>query len=258
MKKVVLIGAGNVNWHLGHALLKKKYEVIQVYSRTRKSARQLASSLGCKSTTQLVKINKEADIILIAVTDDALFDVAERIRHLESKDRLFIHTSGSTSLQVLEQYFSKCGIFWPPQSIRKEIKLNIKKTPFVVVANEDSLTMMKTFANSLTKQVHCMSETQKSHLHLAAVFANNFTTHLLSLAYQECEDQNVDFQLLHPIIQETFERVSDQDPALLQTGPAIRGDHKTIKRHLKLLVGNKELKKIYSLLSKSINPKLKS
>ena len=257
MKKVALIGAGNVNWHLGHALPKKKYEAIQVFSRTRKSARELAYSLGCKSTTNLDKINKEADIIIIAVTDDALLDVATQLQYLESKERLFIHTSGSSSVQILERYFSRSGVFWPPQSIRKENKVNIKKTPFVVVANGNSLEMMKSFAYHLTKHVHFLSETQKSHLHLAAVLANNFTTHLLSLAYQECEDQGIDFQLLHPIIRETFERISDQDPALLQTGPAIRGDNKTIQSHLKLVKGNTELKKIYSLLSKSINPKIK-
>ena len=257
MKKVALIGAGNVNWHLGHALPKKKYEVVQVYSRTRKSARALASSLDCKSTTHLDKISKEAELVIIAVTDDALLNVAEQLQFLNSEDRLFVHTSGSTSVQVLENNFSKCGVFWPPQSIRKENKVNIKKTPFVVVANNDSLEMMTTFAHHLTKHVHFMSEAQKSHLHMAAVLANNFTTHLLSLAFQQCEEQGVDFHLLHPIIKETFERISDQNPALLQTGPAIRGDYKTIKRHLNLLKGNKELKKIYSLLSENINPKLK-
>ena len=257
MKKVVLIGAGNVNWQLGHALPKKKYEVIQVYSRTRKSARLLASSLSCRSTTQLDKINKEVDLVIIAVTDDALLDVAEQLQYLDSEERLFMHTSGSTSLKVLEQYFSRCGVFWPPQSIRKENKINIKKTPFVVVANEESLQMMGSFANNVTQHVHFLSEEQKGHLHLAAVLANNFTTHLLSLAFQECANHDVEFHLLHPIIKETFGRVSNLDPALLQTGPAVRGDNKTIKRHLKLLKGNKELKKIYSLLSKSINPKIK-
>jgi predicted short-subunit dehydrogenase-like oxidoreductase (DUF2520 family) len=257
MKKVVLIGAGNVNWHLGHALPKRKYEVIQVYSRTKKSARDLAFSLHCKSTTRLDKIDKAAHILIIAVTDDALLDVADQLQYLKSEDRLFIHTSGSTSLLALEKYFTKCGVFWPPQSIRKENKINIKKTPFVVVANDDSLKAMKTFASSLTKHVHFLSESQKSHLHLAAVFANNFTTHLLALAYQECKTHEIDFQLLHPIIKETFERITDQNPAHQQTGPAIRGDHKTINRHVKLLKGNKELKRIYTLISENINPKLK-
>lgn len=257
MKKVALIGAGNVNWHLGHALSKRKYELIQVYSRTINSAQTLAKSLGCKSTTQIKNISKEAEIILIAVTDDALVNVASQLKYLASDKRLFIHTSGSTSLQILDKHFTRCGVFWPPQSIRKENEINIKETPFVVVANDESIQMMKSFAKSLTKHVHFMNEAQKSHLHLAAVLANNFTTHLLSLAFQQCEKQDVGFELLLPIIKETFERISDHDPALLQTGPAIRGDVKTMEQHLKLLKENKELKKIYSLLSKSINPKIK-
>ena len=257
MKKVALIGAGNVNWHLAHALPKRKYEIFQVYSRTTKSAQALAKSLGCKSTTRIDKISKEADIVLIAVSDDALVDIVKELAYLASEDRLFLHTSGSTPLLILEKHFKNCGVLWPPQSIRKENKISIKNTPFVVVTNEQSNERVLEFAGHVSKYVHTMTEHQKSNLHFAAVLANNFTTHLLSLAYQQCEENNIDFQLLKPIIKETTDRICASDPGLLQTGPAIRGDQKTINRHLKLLDHNKELKKLYTLLTKSINPKIK-
>ena len=257
MKKVALIGAGNINWHLGQCLPKKHYDIIQVYSRTRKSAQALGRKLLCKSTTRLDKIEQDADIILIAISDDALAEVVENLKYLNSPDRLFIHTSGSTPLQILEQSYHKCGVLWPPQSIRKENKINISKTPFVVVCNDHAKNDMMIFAKHVSKNIHILSEEQKGNLHLAAVLANNFTTHLLSLAYRQCVAHKIDFKLLKPIIEETTNRISDNDPRLLQTGPAIRGDIKTIERHLNLIKKNKDLKKLYKLLSTSINPRIK-
>ncbi len=257
MKKVALIGAGNINWHLGSALPSKHYQVCQVYSKTRKSALALAKRLDCTFTTSLKKIDTEADIILIAVSDDAIPEVSTSLSYLEDEKRVFIHTSGSTDLSVLSKHFTKCGVFWPPQSIRKEKKVNIKKTPFVVVAEETSEKEILRFAKRLSTQVTLLSEEQKGKLHLAAVFANNFTNHLLSKAYDICQEEDLDFALLYPIIEQTIEKINLGDPSQFQTGPAIRGDHKTIKAHQKLLQGHSDLKKIYALLSKSINPNLK-
>ncbi len=257
MKRVALIGAGNINWHLGAALPSKHFKVSQVYSKTRKSAQALAKRLKCKFTTRLDKIDAEANIVLIAVSDDAIPKVAKGLSYLEDGKRLFIHTSGNTDLKVLGKYFSNHGIFWPPQSIRKEKNINIQQTPFVVVAKEESTKEVMRFAKKLSKKVSLLNEEQKVQFHLAAVFANNFTNHIFSIAYDICQQQNLDFSLLFPIIQQTIANIEKGNPDDFQTGPAIRGDKKTIQAHQKLLNKNSDVKKIYSLLSKSINSKIK-
>jgi len=257
MKSVALIGAGNVNWHLGHALNKKYYKVIQVFSRTRTSAAALGKSLGCTTTIKLNRIKLEADIVLIAVHDDAVANVAEALKYLEDGKRLFIHTSGSVPISVLEKNFSLCGVFWPPQTIRKEKKIVLKKTPFVVVANDHSKSEVVKFAKHLSNKIEILSDKQKRSLHLAAVFANNFTNHLFKIAFDICQEQDLDFELLLPIIRETAGKITKEDPSLLQTGPAIRSDKKTITDHLSLLKKDRELKKIYTLLTNNINPSLK-
>ncbi len=257
MKKVALIGAGNVNWHLGSALSAKHYHVCQVYSKTRTSAQSLAKKLDCKFTTSLQKIDTTADVILIAVSDDAIAEVSKSLSYLEDPHKLFIHTSGSKPLSILSKYFTNCGVCWPPQSIRKEKKINIKMTPFIVVSDLKSEKEMMQFAKRMTTKVTLLSEEQKSRLHLAAVFANNFTNHLFSIVYKMCADHDLDFALLNPIIQQTIEKINQGDPNENQTGPAIRGDQKTIQAHYKLLKENPALKKVYTLLSKSINPKIK-
>lgn len=257
MKKIALIGAGNINWHLGAALPSKHFEIIQVYSKTRKSAQLLAKKLKCKFTTHLDKINVEANIVLIAVSDDVIPKVAKELSYLEDGKRLFIHTSGNTDLKVLDKHFSNHGIFWPPQSIRKEKKIDIQQTPFIIVAKEESTKEVMSFAKKVSKRVSLLNEEQKEQLHLAAVFANNFTNHIFSIAHDICKKHDLDFTLLLPIIQQTIANIEKGNPDDFQTGPAIRGDKKTIQAHQKLLNKNSDVKKIYSLLSKSINPKIK-
>lgn len=257
MKKVALIGAGNINWHLGTSLPSKHYQMCQVYSRTRKSAQALAKHLDCSFTTSLKKIDASADIILIAVSDDAIPEVAKSLSYLEDGKRLFMHTSGNTSVEVLSKHFSKSAVFWPPQSIRKENKINIRQTPFVVVADQGSTKEAMQFAKRLSKKVSLLDKAQKKQLHLAAVFANNFSNHLISIAYDLCQKEDLDFALLYPIIKQTIANIDKGDPNDYQTGPAIRGDEQTLKDHQKLLRKNPALKKIYTLLSKSINPNIK-
>ena len=228
-----------------------------MYSCTRKSAQGLAQSLDCSFTTNLKKIDEESDIIIIAVKDDVIPAVVDQLSYLENGKRLFLHTSGSTSLSTLTKTFSKCGIFWPPQSIKKGSKIDMRQTPFMVVAEGNSIKGVSTFAKRISKKVNVVTEEQKSNLHLAAVFANNFTNHFFGIAHDICKKQELDFDLLLPIIKETAAKITSGNPRSLQTGPAIRGDEDTIKNHKRLLKSNPHLKKIYTLLTESIQANLK-
>jgi predicted short-subunit dehydrogenase-like oxidoreductase (DUF2520 family) len=87
-------------------------------------------------------------------------------------------------------------------------------------------------------------------LHIAAVFANNFTNQMFKLANDICKENNFSFDLLKPLINETAAKIQSLDPAKAQTGPAKRNDQKIIEKHLSQLSG--EQKEIYKLISKSI------
>lgn len=89
-------------------------------------------------------------------------------------------------------------------------------------------------------------------MHLAAVFCNNFSNHLITICKKYCEDESLDFSLLQPLMKETFYRLENMNAEELQTGPAIRGDEETMMKHLYLLKSYPEMRKVYQLLSESI------
>ena len=75
---------------------------------------------------------------------------------------------------------------------------------------------------------------------------------LYRLSEEVCQKEGIPFDILQPLILETAQKIKHTSPYLAQTGPAIRGDFETIKKHLMLLKDDEEKKEIYQLLTASI------
>ncbi len=244
MVKVVIIGAGNVALHLLKAFEEcTKIDVLQMYSRSIKKTENNISF-----TTDYTKI-KDADIYIIAVSDDAIPSVSKKLTH---KKGLVVHTSGSVPMHVLSKN-SRYGVFYPLQTFSKEQEVDFSTVPICIEAkNKTGLDLLTSLGNLVSRNVQEVSSEQRKSLHLAAVIVNNFTNHLYHLGNTICEEKNVSFELLKPLILETVKKLDTSSPFNAQTGPAKRGDKGTIKSHLNQLK-DENLKKIYSILSQSIN-----
>jgi predicted short-subunit dehydrogenase-like oxidoreductase (DUF2520 family) len=247
--KVVLIGSGNVSTVLGKLMLAKGHEILQVISRNENHAALLAKELGARADTDLQKINPEGDICVVAIADDALYTINNK---LTVHDQLVVHTAGSVSKEVLQKTSSRYGVLYPLQSLRAGTG-HFPEIPFLVDGNDDETTKdIFSFAASLSDKVSIASDEQRLKLHLAAVASSNFINHLLTLTEAYCEKEGVDFKLLFPLLSETVNRIQDISPSVVQTGPAIRNDQETIRKHLGMLSENPELQKIYRVMSDSI------
>ncbi len=247
--KVVIIGSGNVATILGRRILKAEHEIIQVISRNELHAKPLAAELGCDYATDLSKISLLADLYIIAVSDNAIEDIAHSI---SLSNKIMVHTAGSVSKNILQRTSKNYGVLYPLQSLRKETNINVK-IPLLTDANtEETLTFITDFAKTISAEVQFADDYARLQLHIAAIIVNNFTNHLYTLTADFCKQQNVDFGLLLPLIKETADRLEHFRPAEMQTGPAIRRDERTIQTHLELLNGFHELKKIYQLFTESI------
>ena len=250
--KFVFLGSGNVAWQMALRLKQQKQSITQIYSRRLINAKRLAAKTQCKHTSSLKKIDATADVYIIAVSDDAIELIAEKVQMLDDGKKIFLHTSGSIPSSVFNKYFSKYGVIWPPQSISKSVKIDFSKVPLCICAPSESLRATKRVARLLSNKVHLTNEDQKAALHLACVFANNFSNHMIHLAKNICVQNGMDFKILHPIIEETFSKIKKVGPAAAQTGPASRKDELAMKKHLKLLSKQKEMKKVYKVVSESI------
>lgn len=251
--KIVIIGTGNTATILGRKLKKAGHRMIQVYGRDASAASKLAYELGTESTNYWSVIRKDADVYLIAVTDDAIADVA---KHLSVPGKVVAHTAGSVKQDILKKTSHHYGVFYPLQSLRKDMD-TIPDIPVFVDASDDvAKKILESLAHSIAgDKVTIADDDARMKLHVAAVSVSNFTNHLYALAEDYCKKEGLDFKQLLPLIEETAMRVKTISPQKAQTGPALRHDKETIQKHLELLKDHPQLKKVYELLTESIQSK---
>ena len=251
-QNIVIIGSGNVATHLGCALKKAKQNIIQVYSRNKTSAKELAETLHCNYTNQLEKLTHEADVYIVCIKDDVIEDLAS---NLPLKDKIIVHTSGSMPMHSLKKSSKNIGVFYPLQTFSKLKKVDFKNVPLCIEANnKNTYSILETLAKSISKNILHVNSKQRLNIHVAAVFACNFTNHMYAIADEILKENKLSLDLIKPLIAETAEKIKNNTPAKMQTGPAIRGDKKTMDRHVKNISTN-EYKKIYKLISADIQKK---
>lgn len=247
--QTVIIGSGNAATVLGHRFIESGHEVLQVVGRNHEAVKALADRLKSGFTTDAAKLDKKADLYVLAIADDAIATVAASL-HLDKK--LVVHTAGSVSKDVLQPCSRNYGILYPLQSLRKEMDA-VPEIPFLVDGNTpDDLAVISEFAATLSNNVQQATDEQRLKIHLAAVMVSNFTNHLYALSHQYCKKEKLDFNLLLPLISSIAERIRHFEPASVQTGPAVRHDTRTINKHLELLNDHPQLQSFYSLFTKSI------
>lgn len=251
--RISFIGAGRVAHHLAH-VLSQHHQIVQIYSRTLATTQTLAIQVKATATTNIEELNPEIDLVIIAVSDQAIASVISNV-HQQLPKVLIVHTSGSTDIEVLAQIHARAGVFYPLQTFSLDRDIPWLDTPiFVEAKSEDDLVLLDELANQLSTRVYSYTSVQRLSLHLAAVFACNFTNYCYDMAKQIVDAQHVDFSLLYPLILETANKVLNNDPKQMQTGPAMRGDQNILKMHEQMLqkAQREDLKNIYQLMSQQI------
>ncbi|SCX91617.1 Rossmann-like and DUF2520 domain-containing protein [Flavobacterium caeni] len=245
MVTITVIGSGNVAHHLIQAFSQSTaVELVQLFARDSRALEQFS---GLAEITDDLSGLKPADLYVIAVSDDAIGMLSER---LPFENRLVVHTSGSVSIEGLD-HKNRRGVFYPLQTFSKNKTVDFDKIPICLEAQTpDDYKMLETVAGALSKKVYPIDSTQRQALHVAAVFVNNFVNHLYAMGADICDANQIPFEILKPLILETADKVMTLTPNEAQTGPAKRNDAATIQKHLDFLPDNQQ--KIYELLTHSI------
>jgi len=247
--EAVFIGAGNLATSLATELNRHNVRVSQIYSRTEESAGELAGKLGCAWTTSTSEIRKDADWYIFLVKDAALPGL---IRQIEPNEGLWLHTAGSIPIDVFEGYIKRYGVLYPLQTFSKSRTVDFSVIPFLIEANNESdVRLLTETVATITSDIRFLTSEQRKQVHLAAVFACNFTNHLYHLAYKLLKEKNINPEILLPLIDETVAKVHAMTPEEAQTGPAVRYDENIINNHLDALE-DEDVKALYRLLSQSI------
>lgn len=253
--KGVIIGSGNVATHLSLALASLEgIEICQVYSPTEAHAEILAERLNCDFVTDPTQIRKDADVYLFALKDQALETV---IRAVPANNGLWLHTSGSMPMQVFAGYTERYGVLYPLQTFSKSREISFQGIPlFIECHREEDKNCLEDLARRLSGKVCELSSEKRRSLHLAAVFACNFTNHIYALAEEILAKEGLSRDYLFPLIDETAAKVHELPAQEAQTGPAIRYDENIINKHLGMLADDPDVQTLYRLLSQSIHKKV--
>ncbi|MDZ4823611.1 MAG: DUF2520 domain-containing protein [Flavobacteriales bacterium] len=246
--KIFLAGSGNVATQLGQAFLEAELEITGVWSRTAKHANALAKKLSTKSFRSLKRIPDETQFVIIAVSDDAVEEVSDLI----AVKFIVAHTSGTAPMSLLQKHSAR-GVFYPLQTFTKGKRIDLSNVPICIEATEKrtELNLFK-LAESISGFIEIINSEQRERLHLAAVFASNFSNHFYAIAESLLAEKKISFELLKPLIAETAAKIEKLSPHDAQTGPAVRNDEETMNRHFKLLKKHPDLKKLYTHISQRI------
>ena len=245
MIKIVLLGGGNIAYHLANHFQKNTLtDLVQVYNRNLESINFLDETV---SKTNDLNALAKADIYILAVSDDAISTVSEKMTNVSG---LVLHTSGGKDLDEIKGNYRK-GVLYFPQSFTKGVSVDFSNVPVCLEAsNASDMPILKDLAKTFSDKIYEINSQQRAYLHVSAVFVNNFVNHMYTLGNEICEVHNIPFEILDPIIKETISKIQSLSPVNAQTGPAIRNDKKTIEKHQALL--NEQQKEIYTMLTKSI------
>lgn len=246
--KIVLLGSGNLATNIGLALKHANVNIIQVFSQTVANAKCLAEKIGCEYTASTEAIYK-ADIYISALKDSVATEVWSKINF---NDKLLLHTSGSLSIDLLKEHSTNYGVIYPLMTLSKDRVIPFDDIPILVEGNTShNEKTIESLARQISSNVTIVNSTQRSQLHLAAVWANNFSNHMYAVAKQITDENNLPFSILLPLIDETAKKVHNLEPKEAQTGPAIRYDKNIIDKHI--AANAAEYRDLYKLISESIH-----
>jgi len=251
--KIALIGTGNVAWHLAIAFENAGHTITDVYNREKEKALEFSKGLyQAAATNSLDFRTSEAEIFIMAISDDAIESISQNTQ-LPS-NAILIHTSGAIGVNLLGySNTSNMGVFYPLQTFSKYKKVKIDDVLICIEgSNQETTSKLTALATSISTKVELIDSEKRKSIHLAAVFACNFTNHMLSLSKEIMNHQGLDFDILKPLISETLNKSFEVGPENSQTGPAKRNDLQTLDRQYKALENDTDVAELYRLISQHI------
>lgn len=247
---ITFIGSGRVAEHLAIALHAAGHTIASIVSRNMVTGKSLAARVNSTACSSL-EINSATELVIMAVPDDSLHDLSERIT--VNPGTVVVHTSGSTPIDIFPSSLPRHGVLYPLQTFTGGRDIDLSAIHFFTEASDAlALGMIDRVAASMSANIHHLSSDKRRVLHLAAVYVSNFVNHMLASGQKLAETEGIDFRVFAPLIRETVNKAIDIGPGAAQTGPAVRNDRSTIEKHLNMLSCSEDLRNLYIAITESI------
>ncbi len=255
IKKITIIGAGCIGSYFAREFFKKGFVINEIIARAKYSAIHLAHEVNANPLYEnFENFRKDSDLYILAVKDEAIFELRKTFKVW---NKIIVHTSGSVPSTVFNKVSENYGVLYPLQSIIKYSHIDISTIPFFITASNDKTRdLLHQFISNFSPHVHFINDEKRKYLHLAAVFASNFTNYLLYVSQSILESKGMTLSVMKPLVQETIRRAFEIGPEDSQTGPARRGDCQITDMH-KNLLHDTPWEELYSIITDLIREKYK-
>jgi predicted short-subunit dehydrogenase-like oxidoreductase (DUF2520 family) len=252
-----IVGAGSAGYNLGYGLLRRGYRLAQIVSRSAEEALELGRKLGQPNVPYGSDLPElvAADWVLLTVPDDAIAGVAAQLAPLKQPATTYLHAAGSQPLDLLAPLGENIGVMWPMQTLSRARTVELRQVPLFVEGTRSSQVAVERLARELSDKVFITDYPARLRLHIGAVFAANFVNHLVQIAADlALVVRGADYHLFLPLLKEVVAKLDQLTPQQAQTGPAVRGDTRTIAHHMDILAAHDPaLAALYRLLSDRIS-----
>lgn len=250
IKSLSIIGAGNIGWHLGIAFRRSGLHIKSIISRDRRKGEELAVRIGASYVDSIECIESIPDVFVICVQDKEIKGIVDV---LKEKEIPLLHVSGSTSIDVFSFCKSEYGVIYPLQTFTRGVEMTYEDIPFLLEASSSVfMNCLEDLAARVTNKILHIHSKQRLKIHVAAVYACNFSNHMAAIAEKILKEEGLNLELIRPLMGQTFEKLSTKSPLKVQTGPAVRNDEETIQKHIKALTEYASEKELYELISQQI------
>lgn len=247
---VVLIGAGRLASALGGVFKQRGITIVQVCNRNTSKGQRLARKLGAGFTASPDMVTRNADLYIIAVSDNAIADVVGRLGYVSG---VVVHASGSVDMRVLQSASAAIGVFYPLMTFTANSRVRFDNIPVLIEAGDrETLGLLTGLASQLTSEIELVDSDRRKIVHLAAVFASNFPNFMMVMAEELISSAGLSGRILYPLVNRTAGNIKRKPVFSGQTGPAVRGDDATMEMHRMMLSSRKDMLEIYTLISNKI------
>jgi predicted short-subunit dehydrogenase-like oxidoreductase (DUF2520 family) len=248
-----IIGSGRMATYLVHAFSMAEMTPQVLVSRNAESGKKLSDRYNMPLYDTIESVSQPIDIWFLAVPDDAIAAVAVKMSTAFS-DAILVHCSGAFDTSQIASFHSGSACFYPLQTFSGDIPADLDGIPILISASDDHISEVLTqLAQKISQQVFTIGDSDRLVVHLAAVFANNFTNLMLRFSEDILESRELTFGLLFRLLQETVDKAKRIGPDAAQTGPAQRGDLNTLARHREWLASRQpQLLTMYDLCTEFI------
>jgi predicted short-subunit dehydrogenase-like oxidoreductase (DUF2520 family) len=232
---LILVGPGRAGLALSLRLSDSGHSIVGVIARDRAAADIAAARLDSVPLSWEEEL-PSADLVVVAVRDDAIAPVAERLAPVSSRVESAVHLSGLAPVSALGGLDGpELGSFHPLQTLPDaEVGASMLEGAWGGVTADSDLLADRLFALATSIGMHPfeLDDAAKPLYHAAAAAAANYPLAALAISERLFAAAGVPFEAAGPLVAAVVANAMSMGPHDALTGPIVRGDVGTVRAQL--------------------------